>query len=112
MENQILILESAKTKKTVLDRDYSKHIDNILIAFDDEAENRWIVYNTVIEELNNLGKGDYFLELRYRITDGEDPNLVILDIIEREKGFVTDLIWCLKGRVSEFVEDDYLNTFS
>jgi hypothetical protein len=45
---------------------------------------RWETYNVIIETLLSKVDTHYFEEIKYRLTDGEDPNIVILDIIERE----------------------------
>ncbi len=49
--------------------------------------------------------------MKYRLTDGEDPNKVILDIIEREVDEINGLIWILKRRIEDYIEDDYIKRF-
>ncbi len=105
------ILKASQGKKSALDKAYSKHISIILESLDEEKEGRWETYNIIIQELINEGKGDYFQEIKYRLTDGEDPNQVILDIINREVDEINGLIWFLKRRVEEYLEDDYIRRF-
>jgi hypothetical protein len=57
---------------------------------------RWETYNVIIETLLSKGDTHYFEEIKYRLTDGEDPNIVILDIIEREVDDENGLVWLLK----------------
>jgi hypothetical protein len=57
------------------------------------------------------GKGNYLKEIKYRLSDGENPNEVILNIIERESENVDSLTWFFKRRVEEYLEDDYFRRF-
>ena len=54
---------------------------------------------------------NYFDEIKYRLTDGEDANQVILDIIERDMDNMNGLIWFLKRRVEEYIQADNLRRF-
>ena len=98
-------------KITLLDQAYNKHIKSIIETLDDEKESRWETYNLVIQELINQGKGNYIDEIKYRLTDGEDPSDVMLDIIDRETDSVNGLIWFLKRRIEEYIDDDFFNQF-
>ena len=111
METNKFLLKANQGKNTTLDKAYSKHINTILNTLDDEKETRWETYNIIIQELINQGKGDYFKEIKYRLTDGEDPNEVLLDIVEREVDEVNGIIWFLKRRIEEYLEDDYIKKF-
>jgi hypothetical protein len=111
MESKNFIFMGGQGKKTTLDNAYFKHINNIIETLDEEKELRWETYNTIVEELINQGKGEYFEEIKYRFTDGENPNQVMLDIIEKEIDEVNGLIWFLKRRLEEYLEDDYLRRF-
>jgi hypothetical protein len=111
MEANNFLLKAGQGKKTALDKAYYKHINNIIPTLDKEKEERWETYNVIIQELINEGKGNYFQEIKYRLTDGEDPNEVMLDIIGREVDEVNGLIWFLKRRIEEYLEDDYIRRF-
>ena len=111
MEPNNFLFKSNKGKRTTLDKAYNKHISNIFLTLDDEKESRWETYNVIMQELMNQNKSDYFAELKYRLTDGEDPNAVILDIIEKNIDELAGLIWFLKRRLEEYRDDDYLNRF-
>lgn len=104
-------ITASKGKRTTLDKAYCKHITNVLETLDKEKEERWETYNIIIQELINEGKIDYFKEIKYRLTDGEDPNKVMLEIIERDGDEASGLIWILKRRLEEYFEDDYLKGF-
>ena len=111
MEAKFFLLSECQTKKTNLDKAYQKHINYILQTLDEEKENRWETYSLVISEFNKMGVKGHINELKYRLSDGEDPNEVILDIIEREIETVDSLVWFLKRRIEEYVEDDFYNRF-
>jgi len=111
MEANNFFIKAGQGKKTALDKAYFKHINTILETLDEEKEGRWETYNIIIQELINQGKGNYFQEIKYRLTDGEDPNSVMLSIINREVDEMNGLIWLLKRRIEEYVEEDYIRRF-
>ena len=111
MEANDFLLKAGQGKKTALDKAYTKHINIILETLDEEKESRWETYNIIIQELINLGKGSYFKEIKYRLTDGEDPNDVMLDIIDRDVDEMNGVIWFLKRRIEEYQEDDFIKRF-
>lgn len=111
MEINNFIFTSDKRRKTTLDKAYKNHITKIIGTLDDEKEGRWETYNIIIQELLNDGKEDYFDEIKYRITDGENPSEVILDVINRDVDSMNGLVWLLKRRLEEYIEDDYFKRF-
>lgn len=111
MEANNFLFKAGQGKTTTLDKAYCKHISSIIETLDEEKEGRWETYNIIIQELINDGKGTYFEEIKYRLTDGEDPNQVMLDIIERDIDGMTGMIWFLKRRIEEYLEDDYIRRF-
>lgn len=110
MEANNFFIKAGQGKKTTLDKAYCKHINSIIETLDEEKESRWETYNIIIQELINEGKLTYFEEIKYRLTDGEDPNKVMLDIIERDIDGVNTIIWFLKRRIEEYLEDDYIRS--
>ena len=112
MGNSDFIIKTRNGKNTSLDKAYSKLINEVLICSDEETEGRWETYNLIIKELFTLDNGKYFEEIKYRFTDGENPNEVILDIISRynheELNF---LLSFLIKRVEEFLDEDYYKRF-
>jgi len=111
MKANNFLFKAGQGKTTLLDKAYQRHIKTIIDTLDEEKECRWETYNLIIQELINEGSGDYFNEIKYRLTDGEDPNMVMLDIIDRESDNINGLIWFLKRRVEEYIEDDYIRRF-
>jgi len=111
MEARNFIFKAGQGNTTTLDRAYLHHIIHLLNSFDEEKEERWEVYNVITRELVKEGRGDYYTEIKYRITDGEDPNNVILDIIERDISEVNELVWNLKQKIEEYIEEDFFKRF-
>ena len=112
MEVYNFIVKRGSGKNTRLDKAYSELINGVIQTSDEEIEGRWETYNLIIKELFTIDDGAYFQEIKYRITDGEDPNYVILEIISRYKeSELSYLVWSLKRRIDEYVEDDFYKRF-
>ena len=111
MEANNFLVKAGQGKTTLLDKAYQKLIETILQTADDEKVLRWETYNLVIQELVKQGKLDFFNEIKYRLTDGEEPSYVILDIIDRDVDNIDGLIWLLKRRIEEYIEDDKMIKF-
>ena len=112
MELFDFILKKSSGKSTLLDKEYRKLIKDVVTLSDEEDSTRWEVYNLIIRELFNVDDGKYFQEIKYRFTDGENPNLVMLDIISRYKNDeLSGLVWVLKRRVEEYADEDFFKRF-
>jgi hypothetical protein len=111
MGTNILLLTPGHGKKSTLDKAYNRHLTNILNTLDEDLETRWETYSYIIERLLEEGKEIYLKEIKYRLTDGENPNVVILDILERESEEMDGLTWMLKKRIEEFLEEDFFKRF-
>jgi hypothetical protein len=105
------LLNGAQRTKTILDIAYKNHVNIILESIDEEGKARWEIYDLIISELMKQGNFDYFEELKYRLTDGEDPNEIILSFIIRDSEYVNDLVWSLKDRIEQYIEDDMFKRF-
>jgi hypothetical protein len=111
MEAKNFLIKTSNGKNTSLDKAYHKHINYVLENLDEENEYRWEIYNLIIIQLVKQGKNEYFKEIKYRLTDGEDPNYVILEIIERESENIDSMVWFLKRKIEEYIEEDYFIRF-
>jgi hypothetical protein len=96
-------------KKFNLEKDFKNYINEIENV-DNSLSERWETYNLIFNELEVLGLNLVIDEIKYRLTDGENPNTIMLDIINREL-ISNNIIWVLKRRIEEFYEEDYLNQF-
>jgi hypothetical protein len=111
MEAKNILFKSTNSNRTNLDKAYNKHIINVIESLDEEKKARWETYNLVVEVLTESTNKDYMNEIKYRLTDGEDPNRVMLDIIDREIDNVDGLVWFLKRRIEEYIDEDFFNRF-
>jgi hypothetical protein len=106
------IVKKGSGKNTILDREYTRLINNVIVRMDDETEERWETYNLIIKELLNIDDGEYFQEIKYRLTDGENANTVLLDILSRyASDELTYLAYHLLKRVEEYAEEDFFKRF-
>lgn len=105
------LFKANQRKTSTLDKAYLKHLNNIYNTSDEEQQERWETYNFITQELVKDGKEDYFMELKYRVTDGENPNDIILDIIERNIDDINNVIWFLKKKIEEYKEEDLIKNF-
>lgn len=112
METNNFIVKKGSGKNTILDKAYSELINDVLQTSDDEKEGRWETYNLIIKELFKVDDGLYFQEIKYRFTDGENPNSVILNILSRyDTNDLSSLVWILSNRVQEYAEEDFFQRF-
>ena len=99
-------------KNTTLDKEYIQLISNVIMTKDEKQEERWETYNLIIKELFTIDGGEYFQEIKYRVTDNENPNLVMLDIVSRYGWHeLTFLITYLAKKIEEYVEEDFFRRF-
>jgi hypothetical protein len=108
MKDFNLIVKGNSGRFNMLDKLYRDFVVNSLVDFNDETITRWEVYNAIMSELVNTGRYESFQEIKYRITDGENPNIVILDVINK---FHEDnhLIWLLRPQIKSFIIEDFKN---
>lgn len=112
MELYDFILKKGSGKNTFLDKAYTKLINHVIGTMDDEAEERWEIYNLAIKEFFTIDDGEYFQELKYRLTDGEDVNKVMLDIISRySTNEITSLLYYISKRIEEYADEDFFKRF-
>ena len=112
MDNKIFLLNPKCQKKSILDAAYFNYIDKLVKTLNDEDENRWEIYSIIIEQLLREEKTNYLKEIKYRISDGENPNVVFLDILDREGENIDGTVWFFKRRIEEYLEDDYFKRFT
>lgn len=104
MESIKLIVKTYHNRYTLLDKSYQNFINN---NNNSNFNERLEIYNFIINELINLNEYDSFDEIKYRITDGENPNDVILDVVNR---FIDDnyMLWLIKPNIEQFIDDDLI----
>tara|TARA_Y100001937_G_C7131880_1_gene337927 strand:- start:683 stop:1021 length:339 start_codon:yes stop_codon:yes gene_type:complete len=94
-----------------LDKEFNKFLENTLKNTQDEnILHRWDTYNLIMVELVNADRLDLFDEARYRLTDDEDPNEVMIDVLNKSE-VLTGFLWLIKKRINEFIDEDFENRF-
>ena len=90
-----------------LDRDYKKFINSLNNK--SYHEERLETYNIVVNEIYNSGYYNIINEFKYRVTDGENINKVLIDITSNLDD--NNIIYYLKKRIDEYYEEDVINRF-
>lgn len=111
MNTKNILFKSSSNRRTNLDKAYNSHIINLFEELDEDKKARWETYNLIVEVLTESTQKDFMKEIKYRITDGEDPNIILLDIIQREGENAEGIIWFLKKRIEEYIDEDFFNRF-
>ena len=103
-------IKAGSGKFNKLDKLYRDYVVNSIKNENDCDIFRWEVYNIIINELISIGQYQCFEEVKYRITDGENPNIVMLDMLDRfcESN---NIMWIMRDKVEGFIEDDKINRF-
>lgn len=77
---------------TTLEHQYETKLTENLIVGDLNKRKAWVTYNQVILELKNSLKDTLRVkELQYKLTDGNNPNDVIIEVIEEVKSYSPEL---------------------
>ena len=103
-------IKAGSGKFNKLDKLYRDYVINSIKNNNESGVFRWEVYNIIMNELINIGRYDSFEEVKYRITGGENPNEVMLEMFGR---FLESnhLMWIMKGEIENFMEEDIINRF-
>lgn len=110
MEDLNFTIRNGSGTYSNLDKEYNKFINKTLRELDEDKDNRWNIYNLIIDELIRLELHTVFEEIKYRLTDGEDPNTIMFDVVNREN-FQSELTWFLKNKIEEYIENDFYDLF-
>lgn len=110
MEDSNITIKVGFGTYNLLDKKYNKFIKNSLTNTDEETIERWFTYEAIMSELIGLNKIHCFEEIKYRLTGGEDPNELILEIINRDNEIKTYL-WAHLRRLTEYKNEDLLKRF-
>ena len=96
-----LNIKKSPGKLKKLDKLYLDFVKYSLDKFNEDSVARWEVYSVIINELRELDEYQLFQEIQYRFTDGENPNLVMIDITNRLSSD-SYLLWLMKSNLLLF----------
>ena len=84
MNDSIFKIRHGSGSYNYLDKVYNRLILNKVSMLDENDLQRWGIYNQIMLDLVENGRTNEFEEIKYRITGGENPNVVILEILTRD----------------------------
>ena len=93
-------------KYTPLDRAYNNLITS-KISIDELEFERWITYNQIVCEINDINDGAMFEEMKYRLTGGEEPSEVLSEMISRVE-YPTPLLFTLRNFLDVIIIEEFL----
>ena len=89
---------------------YTRFLINEVNPLQDEDKiERWETYNIIADELIKYGYLTEFDELKYRLTAYENPNRVILDILNSVERSV--IMTTLYRIIEQYVDEDFFADF-
>jgi len=109
MDIKNFIIGNGSPNKNKLDSDYKNFILNTINNCEDAQFERWENYNSVIDEIVKLGYNSEFEEIKYRITDGENPNEVLLSIFGRIE--LSPILMFYSKLLEDYLESDRYSKF-
>jgi hypothetical protein len=74
--------------KSRLGSQYEQLVTENLLS---DKKQEWATYNQVVIELKNLKERKKIEEVQYRLTDKEDPNQVMMEVLETFGGLTPEL---------------------
>lgn len=103
-------IKSGYGKYSVLDKEYNNLILSVLSSGEEREIKRWEVYNIIMGELLHIDEYASFEEVKYRITDGDDPIEVFMSIVNKHKKIST-ILCGLSNTILDYKYKDKFMTF-
>ena len=110
MDTLEFFIKNGHGKFTSLDKEYQRILLDVVTSDNDKNKERWEVYNMIMGELLHLGAIRAFDEVKYRITDRENPNNIFADIIKKFKS-KSVLLGGMERIVNEFIHEDKFGVY-
>lgn len=101
---------NGNTDVKLLDRIFGNLVRNTLLTISEEHEERWETYDLILNELKEESNYTLYNEIKYRLTDGENPNHVFRSVVVRGD-YLSTLIPLLKSRIDDYIEEDSYDRF-
>ncbi len=110
MKNENPNTNTGPNKYKIVDKTLDRLIRERLNDINEEHDERWETYDLILFELKRECNYDTYDEIKYRLTDGENPADVFYDIIIRGD-YSSSLIWLFKERLETYLDEDYYSRF-
>lgn len=98
-----------RTEKNHLNSAYMQFMRECVVRTKEEHISRWETFYDIITELEHLEHHAEVKEIKYRLTDGENPCEVMHDIIFRIEP--SPLLKTLALNVEDYLEEDEFSRF-
>ena len=89
-------MDEREIEEELLENEYRIYVFNKTYKAPIEEKRRWSLYNHIIEELMVLGDYNHVKEIKYRITDGEEPTIVLREKVSTIHTFSFNLQYLMK----------------
>jgi hypothetical protein len=80
-----------------LDYNYKMFVFNQTNGADSNTKRRWVIYDSILEELYNIGEYKLIDEIKYRISDKEEDKKVFISTLNKIKNKTSRLILLLNS---------------
>ena len=104
------LLNFGLKESKILNRDFNNLITKMVQQMDDESLSRLTTYDVILNEWIEEGKLLHLGELKYRVTDGENLNQVLLDIILKDD-LPSSLCVNQKSTLMDYLSEDKSKVF-
>lgn len=97
--------ESSQGVYNLLDKEFKNFFNELKSNSRTELDlEKCEIYDMIMTTLANEKEYTLEKEAKYRITDNEDPDVVMLDIIKR-RDVLRSLLWMLESRLEQYLEE-------
>ena len=83
-------------REELLDNEYRIYVFNKTFKASMDEKRKWDLYHNIIEELTHMGDYNNVNEIKYRITDGEEPTIVLTEKVSKLHTFSFNLQYLMK----------------
>jgi len=105
------IIDHGYSDNRYLNTAYKRFLQREVNTLIDESKiERWEIYNMIADELVKFGYLTEFEELKYRLTELENPNDVILDILSYINEPPT-IFMTLYHMIEQYADEDFYSKF-
>ena len=103
-------IKNGHGKYNNLDKNYSNYIMNHMSKINDKEQEKWESYCLIMDELLRIGAHLSFEEVKYRVTDGENQNKVMLDVINKHK-HSSIILDNFKDTIQEYYDEELYSKY-
>lgn len=107
MEDGKLSSEIHFGKFSLLDQQYKDLYEEMVLNAETNKEiEKCDLQDMLLKNLVSQGEVTLFYEIKYRLTDGEDPMSVLLEVLQRRED-LRSFLWDIEARIEDHMFDEY-----